>query len=157
MAAISLGVAFVSVLVTVSVTDLERRVIPNAVLAAGAAVGLAIVAAADPGSLAERVVAAAGAGGFLLLGALAHRDGMGMGDVKLGALIGLYLGRAVAPALLVAFAGGALAGLWLMLRHGVAARRWTLPFGPFLAAGGIVGWVVGDEIMRRYLDELLRD
>jgi leader peptidase (prepilin peptidase)/N-methyltransferase len=82
---------------------------------------------------------------------------MGMGDVKLGALMGLYLGRAVAPALLVAFVGGTVAGLWLMLRHGAAARRSTLPFGPFLAGGGIVGLVVGDEIVRRYLDQFARE
>ena len=157
MAAVSLGFAFVSVLVTVTVTDLERRVIPNVILAAGAAMGLTIIVAADPGSLSGRLVAAAAAGGFLLLGRVARRDGMGMGDVKLAALMGLYLGRAVVPALLIAFAAGALAGVWLMVRHGAAARRWALPFAPFLAVGGIAGLLVGDAAFEWYLDELLRD
>ncbi len=62
-----------------------------------------------------------------------------MGDVKLGAVMGLYLGRAVAPALLVAFAVGAVVGVGLMLRHGAAARKQAVPFGPFLAIGGVVG------------------
>jgi Flp pilus assembly protein protease CpaA len=75
--AISLGLAFVSVLVTVTVTDLERRVIPNAILAAGAVAGLAMILAADSSSLPERAVAALGAGGFLWLGTL--RGGMGWG------------------------------------------------------------------------------
>ena len=111
MIAISLGLAFVSVLVTVTVTDLERRVIPNAILAAGA-------------------VAALGAGGFLWLGTLRDEDGMGMGDVKLAALMGLYLGSAVVASLAVAFAAGAVAGLVLVLRHGAAARKRAIPFGP---------------------------
>jgi leader peptidase (prepilin peptidase) / N-methyltransferase len=151
MVGVSLGLAFVSVLVTVTVTDLERRVIPNAILAAGAAVGVAIVAAADPSTLPERSLAAVAAGGFLLLGALGHREGMGMGDVKLGALMGLYLGAAVAPALAVAFAAGGIAGLTMVIRHGFAARRRALPFGPCLSLGGIVGLWKGDELIEWYL------
>ena len=97
---LALGLALCAVLVTVTITDLERRVIPNAVLLVGALVGAGIAAASDPGSLPERAVAAAGAGGFLFCVALAYPRGMGMGDVKLVAVMGLYLGRAVAPALL---------------------------------------------------------
>ena len=78
-----------------------------------------------------------------------------MGDVKLAALMGLYLGRAVAPALAVAFAAGSLAGLGLVLRHGAQARMWTVPFGPFLAAGGIVGLFAGDELFDWYVDTFI--
>jgi leader peptidase (prepilin peptidase) / N-methyltransferase len=155
MGAISLGmlgVAFTSVLVTVTVTDLDRRVIPNAILAAGAAVGLAIIVPADPGSVPGRAIAAATAGGFLLLGTIADRDGMGMGDVKLAALMGLYLGPAVAPAMLVAFAAGGLVAAGLVVRDGAAARRRALPFGPFLALGGVTGLVAGDRMIAWYLD-----
>jgi len=155
VAAVSLGFAFVSVLVTVSVTDLDRRVIPNAILAAGAVVGLAIIAPTDPGSLPGRAIAALAAGGFLLLGTLRDRDGMGMGDVKLAALMGLYLGIAVAPAMLVAFAAGGLAGIGLMLRHGAPARKRAVPFGPFLALGGIVGLLAGNELVAWYVDSFL--
>ena len=94
---LALGLALCTLLVTITLTDLERRVIPNAVLLVGAVIGVAIAAATDPGGLAERGIAAAGAGGFLFCVALAYPRGMGMGDVKLVAVMGLYLGRAVAP------------------------------------------------------------
>jgi leader peptidase (prepilin peptidase) / N-methyltransferase len=155
MAAVSLGLAFLSVLATVTVTDLDRRVIPNRILLAGAVAGVAIIAASDPGSLAERAIAAAAAGGFLLVGTVADRGGMGMGDVKLAAMMGLYLGAAVAAALLVAFAAGALAGAALVLRHGAAARKRAIPFGPFLALGGVVGLVAGGELVAWYLERFL--
>jgi len=150
---LALGLVLVSVLAAVTLTDLERRVIPNAIVLAGAVAGLAIVAVTDPASLPERAIAAIAAGGVLLLGALGRPGGMGMGDVKLAALLGLYLGRAVAPALVVAFAAGALVGVGLMLRHGISARKRAVPFGPFLALGGIVGLWAGDEIVDWYLEE----
>jgi leader peptidase (prepilin peptidase)/N-methyltransferase len=150
-AGLALGLTFVAVMVTVTITDLERRVIPNRVLLAGALFGIAVLAPADPGSLPERAIAAAAAGGFLLLGAVSNRDGMGMGDVKLAALMGLYLGRAVVPALLVAFTAGALVGLAIIAREGGRARNRALPFAPFLALGGIVGLWAGDSMVDSYL------
>ena len=65
--------------------------------------------------------------------------GMGMGDVKLAAVMGLFLGRAVAPALLIGFAAGAIYGVALIARAGPEARKQAVPFGPFLALGGVVG------------------
>jgi leader peptidase (prepilin peptidase) / N-methyltransferase len=153
--AISLGLAFVSVLVTVTVTDLERRVIPNAILAAGAVAALAIIVPAEPSSLPERAIAALGAGGFLMLGTLRGGEAMGMGDVKLAALMGLYLGAAVVASLAVAFAAGALAGLALLVRHGAAGRKLAIPFGPFLAAGGLFGLWLGDAAIEWYVDSFL--
>ena len=149
---LALGLALCALLVTVTLTDLERRVIPNPVLLIGALVGAGIAAATDPASLPERALAAAGAGGFLFCVALAYPRGMGMGDVKLVAVMGLYLGRAVAPALLVGFAAGALVGLVLIARQGASARKRAIPFGPFLALGGIVGLWYGDVIVDWYLD-----
>ena len=149
---LALGLALCALLVTVTLTDLERRVIPNPVLLVGALVGAGIAAASDPASLPERALAAAGAGGFLFCVALAYPRGMGMGDVKLVAVMGLYLGRAVAPALLVGFAAGALVGLVLIAREGASARKRAIPFGPFLALGGIVGLWYGDAIVDWYLD-----
>jgi leader peptidase (prepilin peptidase) / N-methyltransferase len=151
-----LGLALCAVLVTVTLTDLERRVIPNTVLLVGALVGAGVAAASDPGSLPDRALAAAGAGGFLLCVALAYPRGMGMGDVKLAAVMGLYLGRAVAPALLIGFAAGAVVGLVMIARKGAAARKQAIPFGPFLALGGIVGLWYGDAILDWYLDSFFR-
>jgi leader peptidase (prepilin peptidase)/N-methyltransferase len=92
-----------------------------------------------------------------LLAALAYSGGMGMGDVKLGAVMGLYLGRAVAAALLVGFAAGALVGIALLVRYGASARKRAVPFGPFLALGGVVGLLVGDELVDWYLDTFFGD
>ena len=75
-----------------------------------------------------------------------------MGDVKLAGVMGLYLGRAVAPALLIGFAAGAIYGVALIARHGSAARKQAVPFGPFLALGGLVGLFAGDEIVDWYMD-----
>jgi leader peptidase (prepilin peptidase) / N-methyltransferase len=152
---LALGLALCALLVIVTVTDLERRVIPNTVLLAGAVAAVAIVAATDPSSLAQRGISALAAGSLLFGVALAYPRGMGMGDVKLVAVIGLYLGRAVAPALLVGFAAGALVGLVLIARQGASARKQAIPFGPFLALGGIVGLWYGDAILDWYLDTFL--
>jgi leader peptidase (prepilin peptidase)/N-methyltransferase len=62
---------------------------------------------------------------------------MGLGDVKLAAVLGLYLGRGVIAALLVAFVSGSLIGLVLIARNGWAARSRTIPFAPFLSLGAL--------------------
>jgi leader peptidase (prepilin peptidase)/N-methyltransferase len=148
---IVLGLAFATMLLAITLTDLERRIIPNKILLVGAIAGLVIGAATDPGSLLERAIAVAAAGGLLFAIALAYPRGMGMGDVKLAAVMGLYLGRSVAPALLIAFAAGALFGLALIALRGAAARKQVVPFGPFLALGGMAGLLVGDQLVDWYL------
>jgi leader peptidase (prepilin peptidase) / N-methyltransferase len=152
LAALALGLIFCAVLVTVTLADLDRRVIPNSILLFAAVACLAIALATDPSGVPERLLAAAGAGGFLLLAALVYPGGMGMGDVKLAAVMGLYLGSAVVPAMLVALLAGALVGLALIVRHGSGERKRAIPFGPFLALGGVVGLLAGDEILSWYLD-----
>ena len=153
-AEVALGLVFATMLAAITLTDLERRIIPNKILLAAAAIGVAIAAAADPGSLPERAIAAAAAGGLLLAAVLAYPRGMGLGDVKLAATMGLFLGRDVAPALLVALLAGALFGLALIARHGAAARKRAVPFGPFLALGGVVGLLAGEQIVDWYLGTL---
>lgn len=150
-AQLALGAAFLSLLAAVTVTDLERRLIPNRIVVAAALVAIALLPWADPSGLAERAIAAGAAGGFMLALALARPGGMGMGDVKLVAVMGIYLGRAIAPALIVGFAAGSLAGAALVLRHGRAARGRTVAFAPFLALGGVVGLLVGEELVAWYL------
>lgn len=148
---IALGLVFVSTLVAVTLTDLELKLIPNRILLVASILGVAIVLIGDPGSLPERLAAAAGAGGLLFAAALAYPKGMGLGDVKLAAVMGLFLGRNVAPALMIALLAGALVGLALMAREGVAARKRGIPFGPFLALGGVVALFAGDELIDLYL------
>jgi len=148
---IALGLVFVTTLAAVTLTDLERRIIPNKILIVAVVLGAGIAAAGDPGSLPERAVAALAAGGLLLAAALAYPRGMGLGDVKLAAVMGLFLGRAVAPALLIALLAGSLVGLAMIARHGAAARKRAIPFGPLLAFGGVVGLLAGEELIDWYL------
>jgi leader peptidase (prepilin peptidase) / N-methyltransferase len=148
---IALGLVFTTALLAVTLTDLERRIIPNKILLVAALTGLAIVAVGDPGSLPERAAAAAAAGGLLFAAALAYPRGMGLGDVKLAAVMGLFLGRSVAPAIFVALVAGSVVGLAMIVRHGGAARKRAIPFGPFLALGGVVGMLAGGELIEWYL------
>lgn len=148
---IALGLIFVTALLAVTLTDLERRIIPNKILAVAAVLAVAVAAVSDPGSLPERLAAAAAAGGLLFVAALAYPRGMGLGDVKLAATMGLFLGRDVAPAIFVALLAGSLVGLAMIARHGASARKQGIPFGPFLAFGGMVGLLAGDELIDWYL------
>jgi leader peptidase (prepilin peptidase) / N-methyltransferase len=138
MAADLLDASLVALLCAVSIVDLRTRLIPDAPLLAGLAAALALGGLADPGSLPARLAAGIAAGGFLLAAALIRPDGMGLGDVKLSAVLGAYLGSRVVEALLIAFAAGSVAGLILIARHGWSARSSTIPFAPFLALGALV-------------------
>ena len=146
-----IGLVFVAVLAIVTLTDLERRIIPNKVLIAGAVICLAIALPTDPAGMPERLIAAAAAGGLFFLVALAYPAGMGLGDVKLAATMGLFLGRAVGPAILIALLAGSLVGVGLIIRHGGRARKMAIPFGPFLALGGVVALLAGDQLIDLYL------
>jgi leader peptidase (prepilin peptidase)/N-methyltransferase len=148
---VALGLVFVTMLVAVTLTDLDRRVIPNKVLLVSAILGIAIAAVGDPSSLPQRAIAAAAAGGLLFLVALAYPRGMGLGDVKLAAVMGLFLGRDVAPAILIALLAGSVVGVALIARHGAAARKRAIPFGPFLAFGSVVALLAGNQLIDWYL------
>ena len=101
------------------------------------------------------MIAAVAAGGFLLVAALAYPGGMGMGDVKLAGMMGLFLGRSVAPALMIALVSGVVAGLVVMSRKGVKqGRKTAVPFGPFLAFGAIVAIYAGQALVEAYLDSV---
>jgi leader peptidase (prepilin peptidase)/N-methyltransferase len=151
-----LGLVFVAMLAAITLTDIERRLIPNVILLAGAVAAVVLVAGTDPSSFPERLISAAAAGGLLLLIGLAYPRGMGMGDVKLVAVMGLYLGSAVAPALLIAVLAGSLVGVGVMVGRGGGARKAAVPFGPFLALGGVVALLAGDQLIDAYLNAFIR-
>jgi leader peptidase (prepilin peptidase) / N-methyltransferase len=146
-----LGCVFVTMLAAVTLTDLEQRLIPNKILLWGSLVGLVVAAVTDPGGLPERAIAAAAGGGLMFLVVLAYPAGMGLGDVKLVAAMGLFLGRALAPAVLIALLAGSVVGIALIVRRGSEARKMAIPFGPFLALGGVIAMLAGDQLIDLYL------
>jgi leader peptidase (prepilin peptidase) / N-methyltransferase len=151
-ASIALSVGLVLVLVPAAAIDLEHRIIPNRLTGAGAVLALALGTGLDPAGEPTRLIAGAAAGGFLLAAALAYPAGMGMGDVKLAGVMGLFLGAAVAPALMIALFTGVLVGVVILARKGTrAGRKTTVPFGPFLAVGGIVAVFAGQPLVHWYL------
>ena len=150
-----LELPFVAVLIAVAGIDLEHRIVPNRIVVPAAIWAVAVAALALTSELPELLIAGAVAFTLLLLAALAYPAGMGMGDVKLAGVMGLYLGTAVAPALLAAFAAGAVVGIAMLAREGAGARKKGVPFAPFLALGGLVGVLVGPDLVDLYSERFL--
>jgi len=147
-----LGVVLVMLLVPVTLIDLDHRIIPNRLMIIGAVLAPPLVLLVDPDLLVEHLIAGAAAGSFFLLAVLAYPRGMGVGDIKLAAVLGLFLGRAVGPAIFIALISGTVVGALIMARKGVAeGRKTAVPFGPFLAFGGVVAYFVGDAMVDWYL------
>jgi leader peptidase (prepilin peptidase)/N-methyltransferase len=145
-----------AVLVALAAIDLDLHIIPNKIVYPAAAWGVVSALLIRASDLPELAAWGAGAFLFMLVAALAYPAGMGMGDVKLTGVMGLYLGSSVVPALLVAFLSGTVVGVAIMARHGVAeGRKMGVPFGPFLAVGGIVALLVGPDLVEAYRDTFL--
>ena len=143
---------FCAALVTVSATDLELRVIPNRIVVPTAIVVLAANTLLHPSV--EWIAAGLGAAVFFLLAALAYPGGMGMGDVKLAFLLGVGLGRTVPVAVMIGMISALVPSVILLARHGGAARKMAIPFGPFLALGGVIALFAGGAILHWYLTVL---
>jgi leader peptidase (prepilin peptidase) / N-methyltransferase len=148
-----LGLVLLGILVPVALIDLEHRIIPNQITAPAAVAAVVLGLALKPAGVPEQLIAGAAAGGFLLVFVLAYPGGMGMGDVKLAAVLGLFLGRSVAVAIMAAVLAGALVGGVIMARVGVErGRKTAIPFGPFLALGGVLGLLAGPAIIHLYVN-----
>ena len=141
---------FCWVLVVITRTDLETRLIPDKVILPGAVVLLALRTLDDP-SL-EWILAALGAGLVLFLVVLVYPRGLGMGDVKLSAFLGAGLGVSVVVAMFVGFFIALVPAAVLFVRHGKDARKSAIPLGPFLALGGVIALFWGDAILDWYKD-----
>ena len=115
---------------------------PNRIIVPALVVALVVQTALDPSV--EWIVASLGAGAFFLVAALVYPAGLGMGDVKLAAFLGAWLGAAVVVAL---FAGSLLAlvpAVVILATQGTAGRKVGIPFAPFLAGGGVIALFFGD-------------
>jgi leader peptidase (prepilin peptidase)/N-methyltransferase len=141
---------FCAVLVVVSATDLAHRIIPNRVVLPAAAVVLAAQTALHPSP--QWALGGLGASGFLLVAALVCPAGMGMGDVKLALLMGAMLGRLVPVGLMLGMLLALVPSIVLLVRHGSAARKMGIPFGPFLALGSVIALFWGNALLEAYLD-----
>jgi leader peptidase (prepilin peptidase)/N-methyltransferase len=150
---------FVAALLAVSAIDLERFLVPNRIVypslaASVVLLGLAAVLEHDGGAFVRTLVGAVAASAGLLALALAYPRGMGMGDVKLALLLGLYLGwLSLGHVLLGLFLGfllGSVVGIALLLT-GVRGRKDHLPFAPFLAAGAVLAVLAGQPLLDLYL------
>lgn len=146
---------FAAALVALAAIDLDHHVLPNRIVVPLAVFGVAAGAVLAASELPELLIAGAGAFAVLLVIALVQPRGMGMGDVKLAGAAGLFLGLSVVPALLLAFLAGSVVGLAMIARHGAAARKQGIPFGPFLALGSLLALVAGSELIDLYSDRLL--
>jgi leader peptidase (prepilin peptidase)/N-methyltransferase len=150
-----LELPFMACLIALAGIDLDHKLLPNKIVYPMAAYGLAAKAIVDTGALVEHLIAGAAAFLFLLVAALAYPRGMGLGDVKLAGAMGLYLGLSIIPALLIAFLSGTLVGLVMIAREGAKARKKAVPFGVFLALGGIAAVLAGPELIELYEDNFL--
>ncbi len=148
--------AFVSALILISVLvalagiDLEHRLLPNVIVGPAAVVGLALSVAGDPSRWWVYPVSAVGVAAGLFALALAYPGGIGMGDVKMGGMLGAFLGPYAALAVFLGALTGTLVSGMLMAM-GRIRRRSALPFGTFLALAGIFTLFLGQEVWDSYL------
>jgi leader peptidase (prepilin peptidase) / N-methyltransferase len=133
-----IAAGFAAVLVVLGTVDFERRVIPNRIVLPAAALVLVAQIANAPDRTAEWLLASAGTALFLFIPTLIRANAMGMGDVKLGLLLGAGLGKHVVAGLTFGFLAVWPLALFLVITRGKAGVRHTaIPLGPFLAVGAI--------------------
>ena len=153
------GLVFMTLLVPLTFIDLDHRILPNKLTYPGTLIGLALSIALGPQERfhahhlwwVEVLVATFAASGFLLIAALIRPGGMGLGDVKLAAMMGAFLGSGVAVAMMSGFLIALVPSLVLFAMHGAKARKMAIPFGPFLAIGSVIGWFWGAQLVDAYL------
>jgi leader peptidase (prepilin peptidase)/N-methyltransferase len=143
--------ALLAVLTAVTAIDLERQIIPDAISVPGILAGILANLATGRVPWLESLIGIAVGGGVFFVVILASGGGMGGGDMKLGAMLGAFLGwKVVLFTVFLAVVTGGLVAVVLMAT-GVRGRKDPIPFGPFLALGGAVGLLCGERVVRWYL------
>jgi len=144
----------VVILVVLFGIDLHHQILPNVITLPGIAIGFAFSLAGPPGWMASLTGIALGAG--ILYGiaaayyAVRREEGLGMGDVKMLAMLGAFLGwKAVLVTLILASFSGALVGVGI-IAFSRGTMRLALPFGTFLAVGALAAMLVGDPLITWY-------
>ena len=146
---------FASLLVVLFAIDLEHHVLPNAITLPGILVGLSFSVIGPPGWTAALIGAVAGGGVLFLIAETYYRvrgeEGLGMGDVKMLAMIGAFLGwQHMLLTLILASVLGSLVGVALLVT-GRGGLKYALPFGTFLAVGALTAGLVGEPVLTWYL------
>jgi leader peptidase (prepilin peptidase) / N-methyltransferase len=137
------GAILAVALVLLTAIDLDRRLLPDAIVLPALAIVLILQIAFYPDHALEWVLAALAAALFFFVPFLIYPAGMGMGDVKLAALLGAALGKSVAAAIVIALSAAGAFALLVLAREGLGARKKAVPFGPFLALGALVTLFLG--------------
>ena len=145
------ALALILALIALAGTDLEHRLLPNAIVGPAALVGFMLSVLDSPERWWVYLASALAVAGGLFALAFAYPGGMGMGDVKMGGMLGAFLGPYAALAVFLGALCGAITG-GLLMAAGKMQRRHALPFGVFMALGGIVALFVGPELWGLYLD-----
>jgi prepilin signal peptidase PulO-like enzyme (type II secretory pathway) len=135
-----IGAVFCPVLVLLAAIDAQHGLLPNRIVMPTTLVVAVILVAGAPSAFLPHLAVAAALGGFFFAFAAIFPGSLGMGDAKLGFLLGLALGSRALAAAIYACAGLLVAALYILATRGAAARKDTIPFGPFLAAGGIIAF-----------------
>jgi leader peptidase (prepilin peptidase)/N-methyltransferase len=142
-----LGLVLIAVLVRITVSDLEERRIKNGVTFPAALAALVIGLVLHASGLPGQLLAGLATGAFLLLFALISRGGLGMGDAKLGIVLGLYLSKYVLLAMVVGLGASAVFSIGVLAVKGLkVGRKTAIPLGPFLALGGVVALLAGPSL-----------
>ena len=160
-----LALVFVSVLLPISVIDAQHYIIPNTLIVTGLILGFGIVCTiayqrADVWYLLIRLIGAVAGGMALWLvaaigSAILRKTAMGGGDIKLMALIGLFLGAWPELVMVIAFSAlsGAIVGTTLIV-SGIKSRQSPIPYGPFLAGAAVLVLLWGDKLWHLYLQSV---
>lgn len=145
------ALVLIGTLVALAGIDLEHRLLPNVIVGPAALAGLALSIVNNPGAWWVYLVSAVAVSGGLFALAIAYPGGMGMGDVKMGGMLGAFLGPYAALAVFLgALLGSVTAGV--LMAAGRIDRRAALPFGVFLAVGGLVAMFAGPYLWGVYLE-----
>ena len=145
------ALAFILVLVSLAGMDYEHRLLPNVIVGPATVLGFVLSAFSRPDWWWIYPLAALILAGVLFLLAIIYPGGMGMGDVKMGGMLGAFLGPYAALAVFLGALTGAIAG-GILMATGKMSRRTALPFGIFMSFGGLVTLFVGPELWRYYLN-----
>lgn len=152
---LAVRLVFCCAMVVLFVIDLQHRVLPNVITLPGIGVGLVASLAVDPGWWSAVMGVVIGGGGLLLVAEvyyrLRHEEGLGMGDVKMLAMIGAFLGwQLMLATLLLASLLGSVVGV-AMLVLGLGDSKYALPLGSFLAVAAVVMTIAGESFLVWYI------